>query len=361
MKQFEKAASEILKQEDIKLFADKIEKEKKEIVIWGAGDCGHHVYDVLVEQNIKIAYFADNKHKGEMDAATGIEIIGADTISSDKEKYYILISVVDNGAYQAIYEQLKDIGFADSALFDMRKFIERLPVSYFVQNNDKYQQVYNMLADDYSKKVYLERMKRVYLLNDISVIVSPAREEYFDEVNVLSDKEVFVDCGGFDGDTSMRFIKEVKGKYEKIVIFEPEESKKEAIKKNLKGENYKFFPYGVWDINTNLYFDARGDVASHISTGIEGDIKIQVVKLDDYVYEEKPTFIKMDIEGAELQALMGTERTIRAYRPKLAVCLYHKPQDLFEIPLYIKSLNKDYNLYIRQYSNSRYETVCYAV
>ena len=101
-------------------------------------------------------------------------------------------------------------------------------------------------------------------------------------------------------------------------------------------------------------------MASRIIDKECGD-KVQVVTLDDYVYDEKPTFIKMDIEGAEMEALIGARRIIQTYKPKLAVCLYHKPQDLFEIPIYIKSLNEDYRLYIRQYANSRYETVCYAL
>lgn len=109
-----------------------------------------------------------------------------------------------------------------------------------------------------------------------------------------------------------------------------------------------------------MYFEARGDVASHI-TKQKSDYVIQVVALDQYIYHEAPTLIKMDIEGAEQEALVGARKTIQTYRPKLVICLYHKPEDLFEIPLYIKSLNSDYNLYIRQYSNTKYETVCYAV
>lgn len=359
MEQFQKTVLEILEQRDIKIFVDELTRECKKIVIWGVGNCGHLVYDVLSEQGVEISFFADNHHVGR-DAKTGIEIIDIDAVSEGKLNFYILISVVDKNAYNAIYEQLKGFGLDDGQLFDMRKFIERLPISYFTQNLDKYQQVYNMLADNFSKQVYLERIKRVYLLSDISAVVSPADEEYFDEVNVLTDKEVFVDCGGYDGDTSLRFVDRCGGKYKKIIVFEPEISKKEVIERNLEGTNHEVYLYGVWSENKNLYFEARGDVASRIIDKECGD-KVQVVALDDYVYDEKPTFIKMDIEGAEMEALIGARRIIQTYKPKLAVCLYHKPQDLFEIPIYIKSLNEDYRLYIRQYANSRYETVCYAL
>lgn len=360
MERFQKTTLEILEQRDIKLFAGEITRENKKVVIWGAGNCGHHVYDILSEQGIEISFFADNHHEGEKDYKAGIDIIGIDIVSTRQKNLYVLISVVDENAYNTIYEELKGAGLEEEQLFDMRRFMERLPVSYFVQNCEKYRQVYSMLSDEFSKKVYLERIKRVYLLNDISAVVSPVDEEYFDEVNILTDEEVFIDCGGYDGDTSLRFVDRCDGKYKKIIVFEPEVCKKEVIDKNLKGLKYIVYPYGVWNENKTLYFEARGDAASHVMDK-ESDNKIQVVMLDDYIYDEKPTFIKMDIEGSEMEALIGARKVIQTYKPKLAVCLYHKPQDLFEIPTYIKSLNKDYRLYIRQYANSRYETVCYAL
>lgn len=358
MEQFEKAASEIVKQEDLKRFGDEIKKGNRKIVIWGVGDCGHHVYDVLTEQDIQIDFFADNYYKENKDSQTGIKMIDIDSI--DQEKCNILVSVVNSDTYHTICQQLIKRGFHESRIWNMGRYIERLTVDFFHKNHEKYEAVYQLLADDISKQVYLKRMKRVYLLNDLAEIVSPANEEYFDEVNVLTENEVFVDCGGYDGRTSLRFIERCRGRYKKVIIFEPEVCKRELIEQNLAGEKYLLYPYGVWSEEKRLYFEARGDVASHI-TKQKSDYTIQAVTLDQYIYDEEPTLIKMDIEGAELEALMGARKTIQAYRPKLVICLYHKPEDLFEIPLYIKSLNSDYNLYIRQYSDTKYETVCYAV
>lgn len=94
------------------------------------------------------------------------------------------------------------------------------------------------------------------------------------------------------------------------------------------------------DSNGKLYFNSNSS-CSKISN--EGDIAVDVIKLDDFFKtHEKPTFIKMDIEGAELAALRGCADTIREYKPKLAICVYHKPEDIFEIPEYILSLNPDY-------------------
>ena len=87
----------------------------------------------------------------------------------------------------------------------------------------------------------------------------------------------------------------------------------------------------------------------------------QVYTIDGALDGEEATFIKMDIEGSELSALKGGGGTIRKYRPKLAICTYHKPEDMWEIPEYVLSLHEDYRLYFRHYNYSRTETVMYAL
>ena len=240
-----------------------------------------------------------------------------------------------------------------------KNIAEKLPISYLKQNIDNYKKAYSLLEDEYSKEVYLNRIKEAYLECDISQIVSSEDEEYFDKEIILAKDEVFVDCGGFDGETAARFANRVNGKYKKIIIFEPEEPKKELIQRNLSGYKYDFYSYGLWSSDTILKFDARGDCASSIDE--LGDTEIAVKTLDGMIFQDAPTFIKMDIEGAETEALKGCRKIIEEYKPKLAICIYHKPEDLFEIPIMIKEMCPEYKLTIRQYANSRFETVCYAV
>lgn len=358
MHRFQKAAEEIIEQKDIQMLSQKIADKK--VIIWGAGNCGHHVYEVLCEQKIAIACFGDNALSGKTDFRTGLPVIDMEGAAADKENTYILLSVVEREPYQKIYGQLLEAGFQDEQIMCMSSYIERIPVSFFRDNVENYRKVYEMLADDFSREVYIERMKRVYLLNDLSAIVSPPEELYFDVQNVLTDEEVFVDCGGYVGDTALQFIEKCGGRYRKILIFEPESCNKKVIEDNLQGERYELFPYGVWSDETVLNFDARGTEGSCIVKD-DTENRIQVVSLDHCVYTQKPTFIKMDIEGAELEALKGSKRIIEEYRPKLAVCLYHKPEDLFELPIFVKQLRNDYRLYIRQYRPNRYETVLYAL
>ncbi len=191
--------------------------------------------------------------------------------------------------------------------------------------------------------------------------------QYFDEDIVqLQDGEAFVDAGSLDLGTTRIFMEKMKQKgcaVEKVWAFEPDDSnycdcEKALIEKGM--EKVELMKMGLWCRNTNLAFQCDELAGSHIVESDEGGTQVKVVALDSCV-QEKVTFIKMDIEGAELKALEGAKQLITKYRPKLAICIYHKREDMWEIPYFIKSLVPEYKLYIRHYSNYDYETVLYAV
>ena len=116
---------------------------------------------------------------------------------------------------------------------------------------------------------------------------------------------------------------------------------------------------GAWSKKDTLYFNNSSNSNSSISES--GDSKIEVDSIDNVCKNENVTFIKMDVEGAELEALKGAENTIMKNKPKLAICVYHKKEDLVTIPQYILSLNSDYKLYLRHYDSFCTELVLYAV
>jgi hypothetical protein len=118
----------------------------------------------------------------------------------------------------------------------------------------------------------------------------------------------------------------------------------------------KIFNMGIWDSECDITYSI-GNSQSTIGTG-EG--KGHVVPLDNILKNEKVTFIKMDIEGAEPHALRGARNIIRTQKPKLAICTYHDFRHLWEIPLYIKELVPEYKIYLRHHTKLEYETVCYA-
>lgn len=174
--------------------------------------------------------------------------------------------------------------------------------------------------------------------------------------------EVFVDGGCYDGRTIRQFIQWCNGKYEKVYSFEPDPNNYVLAKKRLEEEglwDVELINKGLWNESTELNFIDNGTQGAMISQ--EGQNTIRTATIDETVNAGKVTFIKLDVEGAEYNAILGAAETIIKYKPKLAISIYHKPEDIFELPELILSLCGDYRFYLRHYQLSRYETILYAV
>ena len=176
----------------------------------------------------------------------------------------------------------------------------------------------------------------------------------------FSSNEIFVDAGAYHLETTRSLAN--FSRLKKTFAFEPNpESFRicERIKQQYNMDYVNLYPYGTWSKKAVLHFDTTTDTGSTINDS--GDTDIEVVSIDDIIGDAKVTFIKMDIEGAELESLKGSAKTIVNNHPKLAICIYHKPEDMITIPLYIKSLVPEYKFYVRHLSNLWTETVLYAV
>lgn len=186
--------------------------------------------------------------------------------------------------------------------------------------------------------------------------------QYFEEPFLTyGDEEVFVDAGAFDLFSTMRLQEICKGRLKKAYAFEPDRVNFDKCRDVVERKNLSYvelMPYGTWDEVKTLNFSQMGSARSDICDN--GNTVINTMPIDEAV-KEPVTFIKMDVEGAELKSLIGARDTIRRDRPKLAISIYHKYEDMVQIPLYIKSLVPDYKLYVRHYSNNASETVLYAV
>ena len=187
------------------------------------------------------------------------------------------------------------------------------------------------------------------------------REEaqYFDVFSPV-DGEVVVDAGAYDGGTALQFLEWGGGKVKQVYSFEFDPVNAEKCRENLKSYSDKVtvISKGTWDKNETLHVNATGGTGSRVSE--KGRTEVHLTTIDSVVKDERVTFIKMDVEGAELKSLMGARNTIVNNRPRLAICVYHKPEDLYEIPGYILSLVPEYRFYLRHYSSNEWETVLYA-
>lgn len=289
---------------------------KENVWIWGAGMYGRDLVHRLRRNGITVKGIIDNdKNKKEF---CGISVFLPENVNF-KEIDCLIISMLDGGSIKNC------IDLAASKELDKEKIL--LYSDYIIRVQDK--------------------------------------EQYFSSLIKYENGECFVDAGVFDLETSFRFARQCilnNASDFKVYAFEPDKISYRncmEIKKQHLEWDIRLLNLGLYSSDMKIGFNLSGGSASRIAQE-KGTDEIDVVCLDS-VIDEKVTFIKMDIEGAELEALKGCKSIIRKYKPKLAICVYHKSNDIIEIPHYIKQLVPEYRLYLRHYSNYDGETVLYAL
>ena len=169
-----------------------------------------------------------------------------------------------------------------------------------------------------------------------------------------------MDIGAYNGDTIRDFASRTQNKYDKIFSFELDTINFNELQDNVETmheqDRIKIYNLGIWDCECDIPYS----IGESQRTLRSGNGQGHVVPLDEIPQGECVPFIKMDIAGAEPQALRGAENIIRSQRPKLAVCVYNDFRHLWEIPLLIKSMVPEYNIFLRHHTKLEYETVCYA-
>jgi FkbM family methyltransferase len=268
-------------------------------------------------------------------------------------------------------ERLSRLGFTAVAPFAVLQALdpERFPPHMFYEglledtweHRDHYRWLAGELADDRSRQV-LEAVLTFRQTLDPRVLAPVVEPELYQSAGLLTfdHDEVYVDGGAFDGDTIRLFSARVGGRYRRIYAFEPDPKTFAALKQNFASEpRVEPINAGLYGCQTTLRF--RDDASRGAIFAADGGVEIKVTTVDDVVGEGRVTFIKMNIEGAELDALNGAERTIRRWRPKLAISAYHRPSDLWRIPRLVRRLSEDYGLYLRQHDGGVIETVLYGL
>jgi FkbM family methyltransferase len=180
----------------------------------------------------------------------------------------------------------------------------------------------------------------------------------------LTCNEVFVDCGAYDGDTIKSFLRESGSRFDRIVAYEPDPASYSRLEASVAT-----FPHpdrirvqcaATGAQNGFVSFCASADESSYVSAGT-GNLQVPCLTLDDSLRGIRPSYINIDIEGAELDALKGARKVIEEHSPVLTVCSYHSQNHLWRIPLLINSFNKGYAFYLRPHLFEVWDLVCYAI
>jgi FkbM family methyltransferase len=225
------------------------------------------------------------------------------------------------------------------------------------EHADAWQQIHDSFADETSRRTFLD-IVRFRLTCDPRYMAGYTvhiQDQYFEGFMQYHD-EVFVDAGGFDGDTSEGFARRYPD-YHKIILFEPSQKNMDAARQRLSGfRNIDYRPVGLSDTAGTLGFNEGAGSASAIATAATATIQVETL---DAAVEEPVTFIKMDLEGWELKALRGATGHIARDRPKLAIAAYHDSPDFRLIHQFVSGYGHGYRCHLRHYTQGWSETVMF--
>lgn len=233
---------------------------------------------------------------------------------------------------------------------------------YYEINKRFFDEVFSLLEDDYSKKTFqaVINYRLTYEIREINPFVVIPQYFLKDILKPRIDYESFVDGGAYNGDSGKDFM-EIFNESKRYMIYFWEADPRNIARLNDCYNKYPFceiIPYAMWDCKSKLSFNSSGTPGAAVKS--EGNVQVDANSIDRIHAGQEITFIKMDIEGAEIQALKGARKTIVEQKPKLAISIYHKFEHLYKIPLMIKEMVPDYKLYIRHHSDTLSDTVVYA-
>jgi FkbM family methyltransferase len=346
-----------------------------EIVIAGAGQLGRFVLPGVHGAGLKPLAYCDNNSSLWGTQIEGIPVMSpAAAVERYGDRACFLTAIYNPSA---ITRQLRELGCTRIVPYPafFWKFSavlsdERLDLpNRILQQIDGMRPAYGLLADDSSRREFCAQLRWRCLLDyDCLPRPEPSKEMYFPrELFRLSPDEVFVDCGAFDGDSLGAFVEKTDGLFQHIYAIEPDPRNVRALRtytKSLREQvagRITILQLAVGRGGGTVRFEAAGSAGSKI---VErgGTVEVQYRSLDGCLDANvRPTLIKMDIEGAELDAIAGAAQTITDCRPIMAVCAYHHCSDLWVLPGILKAACPEYQIFLRRYAAECWETVYYAV
>lgn len=351
----------------------------EDIVIFGAGIGGRETLELLQKMDVgrKVRAFSDNNNNKIDSDYMELPVIKPERIKNEFKNFLVIIS---STAFDVIQKQLTELGIDKSDIFYFQpagiSLDKNQDMEFVKENISKLNTVYGKLEDYKSKLIYRSLLnyritkKESYLLLLKDYIDSEANQYFHKEL--LEDylfNDDFVDAGAYTGDTMERFFEHYpewkNGEGGSYLCFEASEDIYKTLCRNielLNSENILSYNYAVWDNEGVLKFDTVSYGNGEGCRVSDRGSSVKCCSLDKILGHRVISFLKMDIEGAEKKALLGAKEIIKRDKPVLAICIYHKPEDFFEIPFEIEDIiSNEYKFYVRQYRYGQSETVLYGM
>lgn len=383
------------------------------VVLFGSGAVGRDLCEVLQLHGVHPVCFCDNNPAQVGNRHFGVPVVSFSELKETGRNRLIVVS--SNTYAPEIRQQLLEHGFpAENILpvspvgslellryyihcaYYTRNPLHSLTIDDLKNNEEELSAAYDLLADRKSRDIFVDRLALFTTRMDYArfskynvdysewnekerdafpFYVSPEDYGYFNnDVYSLKDGETFVDGGSFNGLSAAAFAKTCEKKnlaYKAIYCFEPDAGNFEVLRRNtahLPGTTC--IRRGLWSEAATLTFLSAGECdpgalleacGTLSSDACAHKVEVQTISIDEQFPDEEVTLIKMDIEGAEFEAVQGAARTIQRCRPKLAISAYHKHSDIYKLPLLISRLYPAYKFYLRQYGYTLFDMVLFAI
>ena len=331
---------------------DILKNETRPIMVYGMGNGADKLFSRFLEYGISVkeVFASDGFVRGH--SYRGYRVRSFSDIKAMYSDFVIVISFASNKP--DVIEMLKEIDgkyeayIPDMPIAGVEEYFDR---KFYNDNYESIRRVYDMLCDEDSRNLFAAVVnykltgKMSYLLSAYS-----SKDELYSLIKQKNIKTV-IDAGAYNGDTAKEAVKYFDN-LDKIYAIEPDKRNFKKLSSYLDSidVNSEAINCAVWSECRLGSFASSANRNSTLSATASFEHKseeIALVSIDSLSVEEVD-YIKYDVEGAEYEALLGSENTIRSHRPILLVSLYHRSADIFALPIYLCKAFQGYKFYMRR-------------
>lgn len=337
-----------------------LKSQSKPIVMYGMGNGADKILDVCAKFGIEIQDFfaSDGFVRGHL--FHGKPVLSYSTICEKYGKGNFIVLLSFASSLEPVIENIKriasenelyapDVPVCGEGLFDLE---------YFRSNYDKFNRAFNMMADIQSKRIFQNVI--MYKLSgkiDFLLDAESDENEVFSEILSPKDYKTYADLGAYNGDT-IRKLLEYTDSIKDVIAFEPDGrsfNKLQAYAESEQRCRILTYNSAAWSKHTTLTFDNSGNRNSNVNVRSTSNSKIREVAADslDDIFSasdiHRIDYVKYDVEGSEREAILGSRNIIKDHSPDLLISLYHRNEDMFDLPLLISEINPEYKLYLRRF------------
>lgn len=328
---------------------DYLARTDKPIFIYGMGDGAEKILRVFEEYHIPTAGFFASDEFVRGHSFKGHLVHKLSDIEAQVEDLIVVLAF--GAGYLSLYDKVHDIAkrhelyapdvpVAGSGLFTYE---------YAMEHAEEIEKVYSLLADDLSRRTFEDIINfkisgKIEYLDDCT-----ADEDEINSLIPLSDNEHYCDLGAYNGDTVGEFLRLTGGKYAHITAVEPDKRNFRKLSANVTGENITLINAAAWDSDGETEFSvqkSRGSSTADTASQKRAEKAIVIPTMTVDTAAPDATLIKLDVEGAERRAIHGAQNAVKN-GAQIICALYHRNEDIFDLPLLIHSLNPELKLYIR--------------